>query len=255
MGSGASIAIPPPSPGISEQLEFFGASRCTHFSATPSFWRRVLMNPAADRLDPKQITLGGEIADDPTLAAIAQRWPTARLVHIFASTETGTLFTVTDRRAGFPVEFLQQPPGSVELAVSEHGTLLARPTLSDSPPHPEFVDTGDRVEVRDGRVLFLGRLNGVVNVGGNKVSPEEVEGVILEVPGVVAVLVHGIPSPLLGSAVVAEVIQDPDLPTDAARTLAIRKYCSERLDRFKVPSNIEFVAALRQTASGKLERG
>ena len=75
-------------------------------SATPSWMRRLLVAADAELLSrwhPRQITLGGEAAPQSLLDQITQRWPDARLTHIYAATEAGTCFSVSDRREGIPL--------------------------------------------------------------------------------------------------------------------------------------------------------
>ena len=72
----------------------------THISGTPSFWRAFLMALGDLELPLAAVTLGGEAADQPLLDRLAERFPRARLRHIYASTEAGALFAVADGRAG-----------------------------------------------------------------------------------------------------------------------------------------------------------
>ena len=76
-------------------------------SATPTLWRKILMSDASRSLALRSITLGGEIADQQVLSTLASTYPSARIRHIYASTEAGTGFSVTDGKAGFPVSFLE----------------------------------------------------------------------------------------------------------------------------------------------------
>jgi len=112
--------------------------------------------------------------------------------------------------------------------------------------------TGD-LAVTDaaGRVFIRGRKSNVINVGGMKVFPEEVEAVLLKHPAVAACRVIGESHPILGAAVAAEIVacgqQAPD-----ARELAAWCRCS--LASFKVPARFRHVEKLGVTASGKVRR-
>jgi acyl-coenzyme A synthetase/AMP-(fatty) acid ligase len=116
------------------------------------------------------------------------------------------------------------------------------------------------LEQRDGRFYFSGRRGGIINVGGLKVHPEEVEAVINGHPQVRMSLVHPRKNPITGAIVVAEVVLKPEAATDnvAARIGALRgeimDLCRERLAQHKVPAMIRFVPSLDVAASGKLER-
>jgi len=123
-----------------------------------------------------------------------------------------------------------------------------------------FVDTGDMVELRSGRYYFVGRKGGVINVGGLKVHPEEVEAVINTHPRVRMSLVKARKNPITGAIVVAEVVMNSDgsqapVPADSqVLTKEIIDTCRRALPAHKVPAMVRFVPALEVSASGKLVR-
>jgi len=133
----------------------------------------------------------------------------------------------------------------------------AAPTLALS---DGFVDTGDMVQLQSGRYYFVGRKGGVINVGGLKVHPEEVEAVINTHPRVRMSLVKARKNPITGAIVVAEVVMRGDggaAPDHAALqtlTQEIIDSCRRLLPAHKVPAMIRFVPALEVSASGKLVR-
>ena len=94
--------------------ERFGA---THISGTPTFWRSFLLATPFRSLPLQQITLGGEPVDQPTLDRLAQRFPGARITHIYASSEAGTVFSVHDGRSGFPAAWLDTRTAGVGLRI------------------------------------------------------------------------------------------------------------------------------------------
>ena len=159
----------------------------THISGTPSHWRRALMSGAAQLLKPAYVRLSGEVADQVLLDQLHATYPAARIAHAFASTEAGVAFDVNDGRAGFPADFIDGARGGIDMKV-EDGTLRIRSqrtaarylgaAAKDLASGDGYVDTGDLVELIDGRYYFRGRKGGVINVGGLKVYPEEVEGVL-----------------------------------------------------------------------------
>ncbi len=125
-----------------------------------------------------------------------------------------------------------------------------------------FVETGDSVELRDGRYHIAGRQDGIVNVGGQKVHPEEVEAVLNEHPDVQMSLVRARTNPITGAIVVADIVRRGDgdgasLPAMSARTGFeddIRAFCRRRLPPHKVPSSVRCVPSLAVTPAGKLVR-
>src|SRR2546425_621301 len=244
-----------------------GAHGVTHISGTPSHWRRVLMSPLAHRIAPQYVRLSGEIADQAILDHLRTFYPEARIAHAFASTEAGVAFEVGDGLAGFPATLIRQRGADVEMRV-EDGSLRIRSartaaryldsqgeTLAD---RDGFVDTGDVLEPRGDRYYFVGRRGGIINVGGLKVHPEEVEAVINGHPRVRMSLVRTRKSPITGALVVADVVLNAE--ADAANGRAVEleqeimRRCRETLPRHKVPAAINFVPGLTVNATGKLVR-
>jgi acyl-coenzyme A synthetase/AMP-(fatty) acid ligase len=117
-----------------------------------------------------------------------------------------------------------------------------------------FVDTGDMVEWRNGRYHFVGRRGGVINVGGQKVHPEEVEAALNRHPAVRMSLVRPRKSPITGAIVVADIVAAPGIAADAALAEDILEACRHWLPRYKVPAQLRFVPGLEVSGSGKLRR-
>lgn len=234
----------------------------THILGTPSHWRRALMSPALGRLTPRYVRLSGEIADQAILDRLRTAFPDATVAHAYASTEAGVGFSVEDGREGFPAGVLGARDGT-EIVVRDErlhvrSARTGRRYLgSNAVPliaRDGFVDTGDRVEHRDGRYYFLGRASGIINVGGAKVQPEEVEAVLASHARVEASRVSARKNPVLGALVVAEVVlrhgeeASPDLRDE------ILAHCRAALARHKVPARLTFVDALPLSTGGKLLR-
>lgn len=262
LASGSKLVMCHDSTSISQQATVFRENGVNALSATPTYWRKLLMSGVLKGHSFKQITLGGEPADQSVLNALKAAFPTSRIVHIYASTEAGVGFSVNDGKVGFPVEYLENGVGKIKLRISEEGTLQIKPesytpstsddiSLADS---DGFVDTGDLVEVRNGRVLFLGRDSGAINVGGNKVIPEEVESVIRSVAGVGEVIVKPKNSGVMGQLVTAEVLPDSQDYDRKELKESIMRTCREQLERFKIPALIRFVESIDYTPTGKINR-
>ena len=244
-----------------------GACGVTHISGTPSQWRRALMSPAAGLIAPRYVRLSGEIADQAILNHLRAQYPDARISHAFASTEAGVAFDVSDGLAGFPASVVESTP-QVEMKVQGHSLRIrsartAARYLGDPAPvlkdHQGFVDTADMVELRDGRYHFAGRRDGVINVGGNKVYPEEVEAVLNRHPEVRMSLVRTKKNPITGALVVADVVLNGAPANHDSRILQHLQYdillfCHRSLAAYKVPAAIRFVPALAVAETGKLVR-
>lgn len=238
--------------------------RVTHVSGTPSFWRAFLLALGEDTagLPLKQISLGGELADNATLARLRATYPAASISHIYASTEAGALFAVQDGAAGFPSRWLHDGINGVLLRVragvlevrsprAMEGYLVgsSRPLISED----GWLVTHDLVELRGDRVLFLGRADAIINVGGGKGAPDEVEAVVLSVDGIAEVRVSGETSPLTGHVLRADVVLRPGATPESVRRAIIERTRAE-LEAFKVPRIIRFVEAISSSVSGKKDR-
>ncbi len=264
-------ALVPASPGeaVPDFLERARAAGVTHISGTPSHWRKLLMSGAAARIAPRYVRLSGEIADQAVLDALRATYPGALVAHAFASTEAGVGFEVRDGLAGFPASLIEVPGARVRLTVAG-GTLHIRSggnahgyLGADAASFPRAadgaVDTGDQLEERGGRYHFLGRAGGVINVGGLKVYPEEIEAVINSHPWVRMSLVRARRNPITGAVVVADVVLTEETP-GASRpapevlTREVIHNCRQSLATYKVPTAVRIVPALEVSASGKLVR-
>jgi acyl-coenzyme A synthetase/AMP-(fatty) acid ligase len=252
-----------------EFLARAAAAGVTHISGTPSHWRKALMSGAAESFSPVYVRLSGEIADQGILDALRAAFPRAVVAHAFASTEAGVGFEIRDGRAGFPATLAGTSQNGVEVDVSR-GTLRIKspgnaaaylgagaPSLRDA---DGFVDLGDRLELRDGRYFFMGRSGGIINVGGLKVHPEEVEAVINSHPRVRMSLVRSRRNPITGAVVTADVVLADGAtgPREQGADEHIRREildtCRTTLAAHKVPALIRFVPALEMSAAGKLVR-
>jgi acyl-coenzyme A synthetase/AMP-(fatty) acid ligase len=262
----SSLLLTGPQEPVANFLQRVGEAGVTHISGTPSHWRRALMSPEADRIAPRYIRLSGEIADQAILNSLRSFYPDAEITHAFATTEAGVAFDVRDALSGFPASMLTDTPGVdlkvVDTTLRVRSSRTAERYLGENPPalkDPEgFVDTGDVLELREGRYHFQGRRDGVINVGGLKVHPEEVEAVLNRHPQVRLSLVKTKKNPITGALVVADVLlKDPSTPEgEQGRALqqTIKQFCRESLAPHKVPAAIRFVPALAISETGKLVR-
>jgi acyl-coenzyme A synthetase/AMP-(fatty) acid ligase len=263
-----SLVLSDPAEPVIDFLARAAAAGVTHISGTPSHWRRALMSGAAGTIAPCYVRLSGEIADQAVLDGLRATYPQATVAHAFASTEAGVGFEVRDGLAGFPVALLGAG-GAAELAVVGE-TLRIRSTgtaqryLGDGAEplrqSDGFVDTGDRLEQRAGRYYFIGRRGGVINVGGLKVHPEEVEAVINAHPWVRMSLVRARRNAITGAVVAADVVlaeegkRTGQRPAAETLTRELTESCRRALAPHKVPAMIRIVPTLEVSASGKLVR-
>jgi acyl-CoA synthetase (AMP-forming)/AMP-acid ligase II len=261
---GGSMVLSEPGEPLADHVARLAARAVTHISGTPSHWRKLLMSGSASHFSPRYVRLSGEIADQAVLDGLAQAFPNASIGHAYASTEAGVGFAVNDGREGFPASLIGHDRNGVDMKVVD-GSLRIRSkraahayvgkdaaALTDA---DGFVDTGDMVELRGDRFYFVGRRGGIINIGGLKVHPEEIEAVINGHRQVRMSRAKSRRSPITGSIVVAEVVLAED---GAGREKEIRdeilRDCRAQLASYKVPAVIRFVQALEVTAAGKLAR-
>jgi acyl-coenzyme A synthetase/AMP-(fatty) acid ligase len=261
---GVSLVLSSAGESIVSHLDRLGSHGVTHLLGTPTHWRRALMSPAIRRIAPQYVRLSGEIADQAILDNLRNAFPQATVSHAYASTEAGVAFEVRDGLAGFPVEFIERHRDGVEMKVLEGSLRIRSPRTASRyigadaalADRDGFVDTGDMVELRGDRYVFAGRRGGIINIGGLKVHPEEIEAVINRHAEVRMSRARSRRSPITGAIVVADVIlADGD---SAGRSDKIRNEiladCRASLAPHKVPAVIRFVPSLDVTAAGKLAR-
>jgi acyl-coenzyme A synthetase/AMP-(fatty) acid ligase len=264
---GSSLVLSHAGETVRDFLERLRATGATHILGTPSHWRRALMSPALSRLSPRYVRVSGETADQAILTQLALAFPKAGLTHAYASTEAGVGFEVTDGREGFPASFvdgggnkrrgieIRVVDGSIRMRSSRGASryLGDRGVLADA---DGFIDTGDMVTRRADRYYFMGRREGVVNVGGHKVHPEEVEAIISRHPGVRMARVRGRPNPITGAIVVADIVvrQPGGGASFAGMQQEILASCRAALPPYKVPALLQEVPFLEIGESGKLVR-
>ena len=238
--------------------------RTTHISGTPTFWRSFLVAVSGFEREMciQQITIGGEAVDQGTLDHLSAVFSEARVTHIYASTEAGAIFAVRDRRAGFPAAWLDSGVEGTRLRIRDQvleilsprpmrGYLSAdsRRNLTDD----GWLVSGDVVEAVGDRVLFRGRGDNVINVGGAKVMPEEVEEVLLRHPHVREAHVYGQRNPMVGAVVCADLVLTHEMDAEVARQ-SIYFHATQHLENHKLPRIVRFVPIISTNAAGKKVR-
>ncbi|MGA2202146.1 MAG: class I adenylate-forming enzyme family protein [Terriglobales bacterium] len=259
------LAIPDADMDPRAMAQFMCDAGVQFVSATPSFWRRLLILVDSDLLKRAplvQITLGGEVVDQPLLDRLKQYFPQVRLAHIYATTELGRCFSVHDGMAGFPASYLGKVlPDRSELRIQD-GELLVRSANSMRmyDPHSgqqtlstDWFATGDLVELKGNRVYFVGRRTDMINVAGSKVYPMEVERVIRVVPGVSDVRVFGKVSSVAGELVACEIVPAPGQDPEALK-MRVNQVCRSALSSPQQPRLIKLVDQIGLSAAGKTLR-
>lgn len=214
-------------------------SQSTAISSTPSFWRHLLLTLSREQLAEmplEQITLGGERVSQDILDRLKTIYPDARISHIYASTEAGVGVVVNDGKAGFPNTWLEQDePGRPQLKVVENVLYIRSPHSSKDVE--EWHCTGDLVEPDGDRIFIIGRdEDGILNVGGRKVSKQSVEDMICDYPGVIWANPTVKETKLAGSLLVCELVIDKKECSEEQLEQRLTEYCkSKGVEEWMVP--------------------
>ncbi|MDB5904658.1 MAG: fadD [Betaproteobacteria bacterium] len=214
---------------------------------SPTFLNMLIVQRAHERYDLSSLELisyGTEVMPASTLRTLHAVLPQVRLLQTYGLSELGILASASGSSDSL---WMRLGGEGVEAEVRD-GVLWVRSAARMvgylNSPSP-FVDgwfcTGDRVEVNGDTLRVLGRASEVINVGGEKVHPAEVESVILEMSEVVDAVAFAHPSAVTGQVVGARICPSGSVCADELRR-RVRSYCAERLPRHMVPLRIELVA-------------
>lgn len=263
MLAGGSLILSRTGEAIQDHLARLASAGVSHISGTPSHWRRALMSHNAAFFAPRLVRLSGEIADQAILGSLKAAFPHAAIGHAYASTEAGVGFEVNDGLEGFPASYLEAPvngvamrlvAGALQIKSARTASGYAGSSVLALADTEGWVDTGDMVEERDGRCHFTGRRGGIINVGGLKVHPEEVETVINRHSCVRQSRVKSRKSPLIGAIVVADVVLTGDVADSEAVKQDVLSLCRANLPAHKIPAIVNIVPVIEMTAGGKVAR-
>ena len=223
------------------------AHRVELLPTTPTFLRMLLIADAVRRHDLSSleiVTYGTEPMPASTLAAVCEALPWVRFKQTYGLSELGILPTRSRDSGSLWLElgnsgFEHKIVDGILWLRSETAMLgyLNAPSPFDA---AGWFNTQDVVQVDGDYIRILGRKSELINVGGEKVHPVEIENVLLQLANVKDATVSGRPNPVTGEVVAAKITpvepEDPD-----AFKQRIRRFCQGRLERYKVPAVIEIV--------------
>ncbi|MBK7904869.1 MAG: AMP-binding protein [Proteobacteria bacterium] len=257
--SNGALVIPPAGAAFRDHAELLARHRIEAISATPTWWRMLISAWPSSVAVPKlqQATLGGEIVDQPTLDLVDQFFKPTHLTHVYATSEAGTAIVVSDRRSGFPEEWLQDRQRPVLLRIHEYMLEVKSPfrmrgyvNAAEPAANDGWLPTGDMIATRGGRCYFVGRADQLLNIGGSKVTPEEVE----------EVLQQGLNSRLprlwqaqsiMGTLLAADIV--PAQP-GSFDTVALRRKAEQFLAASQGSQHFRIVTEIPISANGKKRR-
>ena len=258
--AGGSLLIPEDRSPL-KVCELIERTRAQVLPVSPSFLKLLLVSPALERCDLSSleiVTFGSEPPDPVVVERLSGRLPGVQLLQKYGTSEFGAPRSRTrpgdSRWIKLSSDNLATQVRDGILWVQASGTMLGYLNVDSPDISDGWYCTGDRVE-QDGEWLrILGRDSDMINVGGEKVFPAEVESTIESMPEVAECAVTGEAHPLLGNVVVATV-----RPTSKARWAdakrAIRRYCKGRLPRHAIPVKVRLTDEALTSERGKRVRG
>jgi acyl-coenzyme A synthetase/AMP-(fatty) acid ligase len=231
---------------IFERIAEFNVS---HLSATPTFYR-LFTSINKELPSVKRISIGGEKSDALLLKKIGDIFVKAKTTNIYASTELGSVLASKD-----DVFYITEV--NRDFVKIDSQSLFIHKSLAagfDWIGNDDWYDTGDLIEWVDFEkqsFRFVSRKSEMINTGGYKVNPGEIEDLVLKLEGVSSVYVYSKPNAVLGKIVVADIVKNE---SSNLSEVDIKKYLSDNLQSFKVPRIIKFVDNIQLTRTGKLSR-
>jgi acyl-CoA synthetase (AMP-forming)/AMP-acid ligase II len=223
----------------------------THLSCTPTFMKMLLPYVNNSENSIVSLTFGGEKFDTKIEKKLKDKFPNALIKNVYASTEAGSLlksegecFTIPKRYH----EFIKIE--NFELVI--HKKLLGASKFFDL--DGVWYKTGDIVELYDGgKFKFKNRKSEMINVGGYKVNPSEIEAIIKGIEGVADVIVFGRKNSVMGEIVVANVIKEEKQEKQELKA-RIKTVITAQLQEYKLPRLIKFVDSFELTRTGKVKK-
>ncbi len=227
---------------------------------TPTFLNLLLLSEAYERHDLsslKYITYGTEVMPEVTLRKCAEIFPNVTILQKYGTTEVGTLRSKSKSSDSLWVriggEGFQTRIVDGILHIKAESAMLGYLNAPSPFTDDRWFVTGDSV-VQDGQYMqILGRKSEIINVGGEKVYPAEVENAIQQMDGIAEVTVYGEKNPIVGNIVCARVrvSRDEEPKQLVAR---VKKHCRERLENYKVPVKVEIVESKQHSKRFKKMR-
>lgn len=230
--------------------------------ATPSFLTLLMASRLCNEFDLsslKRITYGTEVMPQSTLDRVRQAFPGVNLQQTYGLSEVGVLRSQSRDDGSLWVRiggegFQTKIINDILWIKSEYAMVgyLNAPSEFDA---DGWFNTQDQVEVDGEYFRIMGRVTDLINVGGQKVYPAEVENVILDIDNVQDVAVYGEQHNLLGQIVVAKIVLDQPEAVESVKR-RVRQACLVQLASFKVPAKVVLAEGVLHSArQKKIRRG
>ncbi|MEM1221362.1 MAG: fatty acid--CoA ligase family protein [Verrucomicrobiota bacterium] len=238
--------------GVGSAVETYSANI---LPATPTFFNLLLLSGVLDKYNFSSLeilTYGAEPMPLPLLASLSQAFPKVDLQQKFGTSETGTVrvkgssneslnFIITDADVEWQVL-------DSELWIKTPSRILGYLNADNSSLEKDgWYRTGDLVDqAADGSIRIIGRASAMINVGGLKVHPSEVETVLAEIQGIQSCQVFGKATAVSGNQVACQIIVSENHDLRMWKQI-IRRHCRGRLAPWKIPSTVEIISEVLVT--------
>lgn len=247
LASGGTLVVPS-SRDVSHVLKLIETYSVELLPTSPTFLNLILISEVYKRFDLSSlnyITYGTEPMPQTLLNRLNAVFPNAKFKQTYGLSELGIIAT---RSKNADSLFMKLGNDGFEYKVVDSQLFLKSETSmlgylnAESPFDKDgFFATGDIVEEdEDGYIRIIGRIKDLINVGGQKVTPSEVENIILNVPGVLDVTVSGEKNSLIGEIVVAYILAKENINKVNLKETVLSQ-CIASLEDYKVPVRIKFL--------------
>ncbi len=221
--------------------------------ASPTFLNLLLLSEAYKNYDLsslKIISYGTEPMPQYTLQKLKKIFPKVKLLQTYGLIELGVLHSKSEKDDSLWVKvggdgYKTRIVDGI-LQIKANSAMLGYLNAPSPFTKDGWFITGDEVLQKGDYIKILGRRSEIINVGGEKVFPQEVENVIQEIKNVSEAVVYSEKNPIMGNIVCAKIslIKNEDAKIAKKR---IKEYCSKNLQNYKVPIKIQFVDDIKHS--------
>ena len=214
--------------------------------SSPTFLNLILISEEYKNYDLsslRMITYGTETMPESLLLKLKEVFPKVKFLQTFGTSETG-ISTTSSKSSNSLFMKLEDINGEYKIVENELWLRSKTQVLGylnasmDSFTSDGWFKTGDLVEVDGEYIKIIGRAKEVINVGGQKVLPSEIESIILEMEEISDCMVYGEKNAITGQTVVCDVVLNQEVENIKKR---VRIFCKDRLDAYKIPTKVNVV--------------
>ena len=214
--------------------------------SSPTFLNLILISEEYKNYDLsslRMITYGTETMPQSLLLKLKEVFPKVKFLQTFGTSETG-ISTTSSKSSNSLFMKLEDINGEYKIVENELWLRSKTQVLGylnasmDSFTSDGWFKTGDLVEVDGEYIKIIGRAKEIINVGGQKVLPSEIESIILEMEEISDCMVYGEKNAITGQTVVCDVVLNNKIENIKKR---VRVFCKDRLDTYKIPTKVNVV--------------